>query len=443
MGWFGGGGGGGGGGFTGAIGVGGTNGGGSPTRFTNYNKNWSPFGLGGSGKPGSLGKWDVLGNALDKQNPFQYDSDGAKDKIASLREGQSNDTRGVLDQMKTDDSDYYSRMSGVDRNYRNELGGLSKEANQQATDARKVYSGTVQPNQKSMMEDARKEAGDAMTLQQAGDPNNSVHQAVRGMYDQQAQGITRQGQTDAGVLSALGAQAFAGQAGNVPMTGGQMSALAGQNMSQAGQAFARAQQRANDVKMQGIDRGFAESDRQYQRGQGAKDRYAGSVKDIQDSSTRNSLEQASYRSERKGYSSDKAGSAAGLAGLQYGQRQGQAGRELGWINDKYGGPLSDLGGEMAQNNAAKAGVTGVVGTVLGGIAGGAGGAKAGGATGQAVGGGGGAGGGGGVGNYQQGGVQGNMQPTYGYNDGGGAYGGAQGGGYNYGYGGGGYPARPQ
>ncbi len=40
-------------------------------RPTDPNGNWSVGGLGGKGQPGSLGKWDAIGNGLDKANPSQ------------------------------------------------------------------------------------------------------------------------------------------------------------------------------------------------------------------------------------------------------------------------------------------------------------------------------------------------------------------------------------
>ena len=74
--------------------------------------------------------------------------------------------------------------------------------------ADKTYSETIKPRLQGIMEDAQRNADQAMSLQEAGDINNKIQGQVRQSYEQQAQGENRQGIADTGVMQALGAQAF-------------------------------------------------------------------------------------------------------------------------------------------------------------------------------------------------------------------------------------------
>ncbi len=191
---------------------------------------------------------------------------------------------GVLASMKDSDKAYLDKLKGYNdayaketignkQQYLDKLKGYAADAEQQGKDAKATYTNDIQPRLKSAMEDAQKEAGSAMTLQQSMDPNNSVHQAVEGKYNDLAGGVQKQGLADYGVLSALGAQATQntmGAAGS-PMTGQQMGMISANNSRNASQAYNIAAQRMNDLKQQGIDRGFNESDKAYDRGTAAKD----------------------------------------------------------------------------------------------------------------------------------------------------------------------------
>lgn len=119
-----------------------------------------------------------------------------------------------------------------------------------------------------------KEAKARMTMAQAQDPNNPVAVAFRNFYEQQAGAEGKKGLADVGVLSALGAQATAGQmGGGVPMTTGAMQALQAQNMGQSGQAFANVQKRMQGLRDQGIAQGWAQTEAAYGRGQDALNRF--------------------------------------------------------------------------------------------------------------------------------------------------------------------------
>ncbi len=396
----------------------------------------------------------VVGGAVQKGGDWWgkvSGREGQREDSAAYQESvgaQSEATKGILEGMKKDDSDFYNQSNDLWNAYQPEylrqgikdregINKLKTDATSQAKDASATYTNTIRPELMNAMEDSKKQASQAMSLKDAGDPNNAVHKAVRGMYDTQAQGVGRQGLADAGVLASLGAQAMQGQMSGGPMTGGQMQALQGANMSQSGQAFARAQQRMNDLRQQGIDRGFSESAAQYDRGTDARDRYSGSIMNIQNAQGANQSQQQGYRGEIGGYNQQLSaqqigeldrnmGARGGLNALQYGQKQGQQSRELGRLGDMYGGQQQGIAGRMAQSGAQTSGMIGMLGQVggsaAGGYFGGAGGAAAGGQAGKQL----------GNGSESQA-PQG--QPSYGQ-------GAQQGGYYNYGNGYG-YPARPQ
>ncbi len=314
---------------------------------------------GGGGGPSSFGGGG-LGQKLQGLNP--YDT-GKSNKIAKEGEAKAEEQyqagHAVSEKMgEADDrygqdyenaaNDYQHSQNIHNEGYKGDLSKLESEAGTQSTDAKKQYTNTIQPRLKGIMEDAGKEAKGAMTLQQAGDPNNSVQQAVRGMYDKQAQGAQKQGMADYGVMSALGAQAAGGQFGSGgPMTSGAMGQIYGQNQAQAGNAYAKAQGRMHDLQQQGIDRGFDESSKQYDRGQGAKDRYSKSIGDM-DSAENSYLDKTSrLRDERGGYAGERFGvdsnanadrfnQANQAAGIKQQASFGRGERDLAGLGQKYG-----------------------------------------------------------------------------------------------------------
>lgn len=282
---------------------------------------------------------------------------------------------------------------------------LRRDAEAQAQDARQTYTNTIQPQLKNAMETARSNASQAMTLSQAGDPNNQIHQAVRGLYDQQAQGVRQQGLADYGVLAALGNQATAGQMGTgAPMTGAQTQLLQSANLGQASLAYNRAQQQMARLKEQGIEKGFQESDRQYQRGTEARDAYNRSIGNFESAMDRNLDREKGFRDTRQAYAADKMGVHLGSARENLGLEQGYAGLEhqlntgnsqrmLGALSDYYGGYQQGLANQIAganASNAARAGLFGAgitaAGTIGGAMIGGPAGAAAGAAAGQQLGG---------------------------------------------------------
>lgn len=335
-------------------------------------------GKGGAGVAGvykdTYGNVANLGQGAAINKELGYDRSKQKKKVKeseALRTKENEATRGVLD-----------KMNQYDKGYLKQTAGLEKEAQDQANNATAVYKNDISPRFKQIMENAGQEARGAMTLQEAGDPNNRVQQAVRAMYDQQGEGVRKQGLADSGVLAAMGAQATAQQMGvGGPMTGSQMQLLSANNAQQGGQAFARAQQNMQRLKEQGIDRGFTESSNQYARGVDAKDFYNRSIANYEGAMDNDIARQRGFRQER-----------GGLQSQMQGVRMGGQGRELGYNNQVYGGQQQAINQAIAQANAdnaarsamATAGMQ-AAGTFFGGMYGGKDGAAAGGQFGQGAG----------------------------------------------------------
>ena len=303
--------------------------------------------------------------------------------------------KNYLDQTKA--------ASGV---YKNQLAELMNEARNQSTNAKKTYEYT-QPRLKDMSERDYNEAygpNGAMTLAEAGDPNNKIHQAVRDMYNTQGENVQRQGLASSGVLGALGAQNAASAFGaQGPMTVGQQQALYASSQSQAGQAFANAQKQMSDLRQQGINRGFEESDLQYQRGERAKGRSRDALKQMSDEEQRFIDSQRNFRNELGSGAADiygiDMGQAADLrnfhdqnADLGQSNVYNAATRQLGIDDQRYGTQMGIESGKIAASNAADAnnaamvsGVLGALGTGAGAYFGGPGMGAAGGQMGRAVG----------------------------------------------------------
>ncbi len=337
-------------------------------------------GLGG--KSGALGKYDVVGKALDSGNPYLQQSranDKAKTDAAAARQSQLDATKPINQTLAGADTDYansyntnknqyLNNASTYAARYNGQLQGLSDQASKQAGDASALYNNTILPTQKSILDDATKQAGYAMSLKDAGDPNNAVQTAYRDLYNKQGQQVRQQGQQDFGVLSALGAQAAGQQFGaSGPMTAGMQGQIYAQNQQQAGNAYAAAQQRMYGLQQQGIDTGIAQSNQVYQYGQQAKDRQSGAVGNLENSNSNYVNQQAGFRGEQGGYAGEQFGVNSGYNSDEFNMNQGgadiaknnayaQGGRELGMLNSYYGGTQQDIANNLAAtgaNNAAK------------------------------------------------------------------------------------------
>lgn len=309
------------------------------------------------------------------------------DESARTAEEEWGARQGVLGQMSESEKkyreDYGKRMDeylgqskAYGNTYRDNLNRNQQQARDQAQNAQTVYTNDIQPRLKSTMEDAQREANSAMSLSDAGDPNSAYQQKIRGMYDQMAQGEQKQGVADFGVLSALGAQATQNTMGaGGPMTGAQLQLLGAQNQQQASQAYQAARRRMDNLKQQGIERGFDESSKQYERGQAAKDRYRQSVGDYEGGMDRNIGRQGRFRTEDMDIGRELYGHEQGMADREYGGRSSQdslsaaharAGqnRELSQLDALYGNKQAGIANQMAEANAENAAKSQMAGGIL-------------------------------------------------------------------------------
>jgi hypothetical protein len=275
---------------------------------------------------------------------------------------------------------YIGRATDLVNYYQQHLDKLRGEADSQAKDATKTYSNSILPEYKNAMGMAKKNASQAMTLAEAGDPNNPIMKQIRELYDQQGQKARQQGQQDFGVLSALGAQSAAGQFGaSGPMTSGQMGQIYAANQSQAGDAYARAQQRMYDLQQQGIDKGFDQSNFLYQEGQNAQDRYGQSIQNLQAGDQSYRDQQAQFRDEIGGYrgqgfdiqsglNADKYGQGIAGADIRKGNAYAGAGREQGALDQYYGVKQQGINNQLQANMAQQQAQGGLFGSLIGGAA---------------------------------------------------------------------------
>lgn len=353
-------------------------------------------------KPAMSGERD-LGNMVgiynDKGKEDQARIGQSQGEQADALQGSVDKAYGQGQQTNTDYDKAYQtytqgrnkvddRITGQSNDYIGRQQGLLNQASSQASDASKTYSNTIKPRLNSVMEDAQRQAAGAMTLQQAGDANNDVARQTRQLYENQAQGEGKRGIADYGVMSALGAQATAGQLGGAsPLTGGQLQAIQGANMSQAAQAYGNVQKRMQNLRDQGLNQGFARSDLQYQRGQDAQSRYRQSIGDISAAQNDYLGQQQNLRGEQSGYGGNIFDTQAGMANRDYNNigedlsyknssigrtsalDQGNALQNQGLINTRYGNQQAALQSDLAGTNAAAAGRLSAIGGLIGAGAG--------------------------------------------------------------------------
>jgi len=336
----------------------------------------------------------------------------ANDEMKASQATQQSKTKDIMGQQDKAANDYYDSMKGStdkyvnDYNsatgaYQNDQAQTKKAYQDQASDSSAAYSNEVLPRLTNVMNQRKGNADAAMSLTDAQDPNNKVASATRDMYNQQAQGIQNQGLADYGVLAALGSQATGHTVGGYGgmMTGGQMQSLQNANMGQASGAFGHAQQNANNLKLQGIQKGQDQSNWAYGQGQQAIGDYSGSIRDYEGANNQKNAIQNMYTGQEAGIDQDAYGvrlgqagvardAASGLAGLQNANADASLNRQQGFVNgvsatDQATAYANAQAAASAQ--AAKLGALGTIaGGVIGGYAGGAPGANAGAGAGGAA-----------------------------------------------------------
>ncbi len=318
--------------------------------------------FGSGGESGAISKYDALGKGFDSINPYIKAAKAQKEKekrdqerwaafeaqTKGINEGLSGADTAYKGKFDDYSGEYLGKADGLVSDYLGVIKNLKDQAGQQATDSRATYRNSILPEFKNAMGMAKTNAESAMTLQEAGDPNNPIMTQVRALYDKQGQAARKQGQQDFGTLSALGAQAAQGQFGAAgPMTSGQMGQIYGANQQQAGDAYARAQNRMYDLQQQGIDKGFDQSNQMYQFGQDAQGRYSDTIKDIQQGEANYGDLMQGFRGERAGYAGDTLGVSNALnadhlnmgmmgAGIDKGNAYAGAGRDQNLLNQQYG-----------------------------------------------------------------------------------------------------------
>ena len=218
---------------------------------------------------------------------------------------------------------YKAKRNNSIAGYQSNLDDLENTAKSESSDAYKTYSGTTKPAMEKNISDLQGQlygnpangTRGAMTLGEAGDPNNYVQTAVRDMYENQAQRTQKSGLAASGVLGSLGAQNAATAFGSSgPMSVGQQQALYAASQGQAGQAYARSQRQMDTLRQQGIAQGFIESDKQYNRGLDVRDRTQQGVKDLDNLENNYLGKQKGLRDERNRYAADRMGINIGQAG---------------------------------------------------------------------------------------------------------------------------------
>lgn len=370
-----------------------------------------------------------------------------EEKYAQIREGNQKLDQADSDYMqgKRDTGKaYMDRMGATTGQYKGQIQELMDGAKSESEMAHKTYTGTTQPKLVNMLEKDMAEAygtngvGGAMSLQEAGDPNNKVASSVRNMFNEEganarnaynAEGLAQQdifnrqgsnaqnqGLAASGVLGSLGAQnaATAFGAGG-PMSVGQQQALFAASQGQAGQAFARAQQQMSDLRQQGLvantglrsrgldqsqglrtqglGAGMQASSDQYGRGERARDRAKGAVTQMNDEQDRYLGNQANLRGERGRGSADMMGIDMGMAqadkdindevfGIGHSNTYKKGARDMAGLNEFYGNSVGVEQGKQGIKNANQAGAlsqgTGAASTVASmfGYGGGGGGGQA-------------------------------------------------------------------
>ncbi len=277
--------------------------------------------------------------------------------------------------------------------YQHDLNTLRSEIEASQKDSGATYTNQIQPQLKNMMEQAKTNSAGAMSLQDAMDPNNAVASKTRALYSQQAQNENKASLANTGTLQALGMQNMAGQLqGAGPMTGGQLAAMMGANQSQTGAAYARSQKRVQDLQDQGMEQGYARSDKAYGQGLDAQDRYRNSVGDYEQAADRQLGRDQSFRGERGGVSDRTYNNQQRMADIVHGVGSAKTQRDMANYNTHMGGQQANLGGQIqtingqeAADAAMKTGMISAAGTAAGAYFGGPVGAAAGGQAGQAVG----------------------------------------------------------
>lgn len=282
-------------------------------------------------------------------------------------------------------SNYEQARNGALSPYYAQINNATTQNNAAINDVKNTYTNTTQPGLKSIVDQTGKNAGSAMSLADSMDPNNAVHKANEAKFNQLASNANNSGLASVGIMQAMGAQSLGQQlsGAGVPMTGGQMQALMGTNMSQAGSAMANVQNQVQKLRDQGVQMGYDQSDLAYNNGQKAIGSYSSALGNYAGAQNTALGEENKYQTQNTGLASTMANSKAntasqdfginsGILGMQKGDSYNQAGRVSSMAGMDYNHATGVAQQQLAKDNASQAGKLGVLSSVLnigGGIAG--------------------------------------------------------------------------
>ncbi len=224
-------------------------------------------------------------------------------------------------------SSYLKNQNTYEGNYKQKQTNLGIEAELQGKDATKTY-GTIQPKLKGLMDQSYENAQSAMSLKDAGDPNNAVAKGYRDLYEKNIEGERNTGYQDFGVLSALGNQASQ-VGGSGTMTVGQQMAMQAANQRSAGEAFAKTQQRISSLRDAGLAAGREESAAQYERGAAAQEDAAARANEYFNTDTAFGNRMSGLRGERAGYDGGVLASLGRVNDTKMGVSQERYARGMG------------------------------------------------------------------------------------------------------------------
>lgn len=329
--------------------------------------------LAGSGYGQHIAEVTGLSNpdAKNNYNKLQDQASQSNQKIGDILNKMKGQGQDYVGQMQGYGADYLKSLGTANANYQGQLQQSGRQINSatadylhdlnsakdqvqgQATNSKQAYTNTVLPKLQGLVDQSTGNAQSAMSLKDAMDPNNAVASATRGLYNTQAQGIQNQGLANYGVLAALGGQATANTIGGagMPMTGGQISALQGQNLGAASGAFANAQNQANALKLQGLQAGQDQSNWAYGQGQNAINQATGQIGAYAGANDQYNALQNQYTNQQLGYGQQGYNTQLANAGQMMGINQDIYGTNLGQANAQYGmnSGLAGLGYGINQN----------------------------------------------------------------------------------------------
>lgn len=314
------------------------------------------------------GDYDAKNKAANLKKEAQKKQDAAFNQTmksqTGLDQGLTGQMQSSADKYKGERNDIMGQMAGVDKTYGNSIADTEKkfsmdqqalkdQAADQSKDATKVYQ-ELSPRYKDNMEQAQKNSQSAMSLADYMNPNNQVAQQTRALYDTQAQNEGKAGLQSAGILSNVMAQSAGSQMGG-PMSVGQQVAMQAAAQRQAGEAYSNTQRRMQGLQDQGLERGFEQSDKAYNAGLGAQDKYRQSMGDYEGVMDRNVSRQSNLRGEQSGYGENIRGSGTRQADTARGVEGGILNRKMGASQEDYGldtGLARDVYGRDTARTAA-------------------------------------------------------------------------------------------